>query len=121
MERDIGPLAWSHSLRFEHQQNKLFCCRDLFHVYLAGFGQDHRASFLVYMLDQVFWWEQRGFSYRRQTPLGALGSNVPHQLAHKQFQPTSVELHGSNNHVSYRNLEQSIRYSQDLGVQFVHV
>ena len=31
-----------------------FYLADLFHVYLAGFGQDHAASCLVYMLGVTF-------------------------------------------------------------------
>lgn len=42
-----------HSFGYVSQPAK-FYLPDLFHIYLAGFGQDHAASCLVYMLGPVF-------------------------------------------------------------------
>ena len=55
----------SHSLRYL-KQPAAFYLPDLFHIYLAGFGQDYAASCLVYMLPLCF-----------QSPDGA---SVEHQI-----------------------------------------
>ena len=48
---ECGLLVWSFPY-IAHPAK--FYLPDLFHIYLAGFGQDHGASCLVYMLGTIF-------------------------------------------------------------------
>lgn len=69
------------SFRYTSQEAKFFLA-DLFHIYLAGFGQDWAGSCLVYMLGTIFWASNVDLQFQGLNSAWRLWKKLHHMTTH---------------------------------------